>query len=276
MLRLGSSLGGAYRSLLIRGRRPARGRQLGRSVMVFAPHPDDEVLGCGGTIAAHARAGVAVDVVFMTDGRSSHRGRIDGGWLAAMRQREAYAACRALGVSAERISWLGFEDGRLARAGRAARAAVSTLIAERRPEAILIPLRHEDPPDHRATRTIVLSALRRLRATADIYEYPIWFWHHWPWVPLADPQRPAARLALRRSLRARFGLRVLTDLNYRFPIADLLALKRAALAQHASQMTRLTDDPGWARLEDVSGGRFLACFFGEYELFRAYHIEGAL
>src|SRR5262245_2441565 len=41
----------------------------GQRVLVLAPHPDDEVIGCGGTLYKHTRAGHAVTVVYMTDGR---------------------------------------------------------------------------------------------------------------------------------------------------------------------------------------------------------------
>lgn len=243
--------------------------------MVFAPHPDDEVLGCGGTIALHRRTDATVKVVFMTDGRSSHRALLDSVWLATIRQREAYAACEALGIEAANVFWLGFEDGRLRNAFRPAVAQVGALLAEHTPNAILIPFKHEDPPDHRATRAIVLKAVRCLGAAVNVYEYPIWFWHHWPQVPIAGASRTERCLVLRRSLVAWFGLRMLTGFNCRVPIADVLPQKRAALASHASQMTRLTHDPRWATLEDVSRGRFLACFFRAYEPFHAYHIKGS-
>jgi LmbE family N-acetylglucosaminyl deacetylase len=45
-----------------------------KSILVFAPHPDDETLGCGGTIANRVREGHEVEIFFMTDGRTLERG----------------------------------------------------------------------------------------------------------------------------------------------------------------------------------------------------------
>jgi N-acetylglucosamine malate deacetylase 1 len=43
-------------------------------VLIVAAHPDDEVLGCGGTIARHADAGDAVDILFVSDGVGARAG----------------------------------------------------------------------------------------------------------------------------------------------------------------------------------------------------------
>ena len=38
------------------------------NVLVIAPHPDDEVLGCGGTIAKHAKEGDKIYLCVVTKG----------------------------------------------------------------------------------------------------------------------------------------------------------------------------------------------------------------
>jgi LmbE family N-acetylglucosaminyl deacetylase len=78
----------------------------GRSdtVLVVAAHPDDELLGCGGTIARHAREGAKVHVLFMTDGVGA-RGSSVG---EAARRKSAEAALKILG--AEAPVFLNFPD----------------------------------------------------------------------------------------------------------------------------------------------------------------------
>jgi N-acetylglucosamine malate deacetylase 1 len=79
------------------------------NVLVFAAHPDDEVLGMGGTIAAHTAAGDAVRVVCVTDGSSTQYPGDDD--VRARKNAEAQRAAKELGV--ESYVHLDFPDMRL-------------------------------------------------------------------------------------------------------------------------------------------------------------------
>ena len=67
-----------------------------RRVLVLAPHPDDEVFGCGAAIAMHVAEGSAVHVVIVTDGayRTSKSALSD---YAQIRRKESIAAGHLLG-----------------------------------------------------------------------------------------------------------------------------------------------------------------------------------
>ena len=72
-----------------------------RKILVVAPHPDDETLGCGGLVSLLAQNGSAFYIVFVTDGSASHRNST--AWptarLAAQREQEARNALVCLGIA---------------------------------------------------------------------------------------------------------------------------------------------------------------------------------
>jgi hypothetical protein len=99
----------------------------------------------------------------------------------------------------------------------------------------------------------------------DVYEYPVWFWFHWPWVACPLNNRRDLPGNLINNVKSVF--RLLRYFRSGVYIGDVLEDKRVALDAYKSQMTRLVDDPGWAVLEDVADGEFLARFFARHELF---------
>lgn len=75
-------------------------------ILVIAAHPDDEVLGCGGTIALHARAGASVSTVIVCEGESLRYGREGVG-----QRSDIERVAQSLGIQDSRL--LGFSDQRL-------------------------------------------------------------------------------------------------------------------------------------------------------------------
>ncbi|HST04805.1 MAG TPA: PIG-L deacetylase family protein [Chloroflexia bacterium] len=69
----------------------------GIKVLVLAPHPDDETIGCGGAIASHLRAGDDVTVCIVTDGAQSKAGKVSAEEMKARRKAEAVIAMQRLG-----------------------------------------------------------------------------------------------------------------------------------------------------------------------------------
>ena len=79
--------------------------------IIFAAHPDDEILGCGGTMAKMAKEGVEVHVVFFADGESSRGSPNNLIDLIKTRKNNAIKACELVGCSS--VDFLGMPDNRL-------------------------------------------------------------------------------------------------------------------------------------------------------------------
>lgn len=133
------------------------------NVVVLAPHMDDEVLGCGGTIARHAAAGARVTVVFLTDGRY--------GGDPAVRRAEAQRAADVLGVAA--LRFLDAEDSRLADDANVTSRLSKTLESER-PNIVYVPFFLENHRDHRAASDILLAAAKGSSLQFECRGYEVW------------------------------------------------------------------------------------------------------
>ncbi len=149
-------------------------------LVVVSPHPDDEVLACGGLMALAHQSGLRVMVVSVTDGEACYPDQ--PAWsperLRTARAAELDDALHCLGLSgAERISW-HIGDGEVT-ANEAWIAA--QLAAVLQPDdLVLAPWRFDGHPDHEAVARACLQASSE--RGADLKEYPVWGWH---WL---DPQ----------------------------------------------------------------------------------------
>jgi LmbE family N-acetylglucosaminyl deacetylase len=234
--------------------------------LVFAPHPDDEVLGCGGTIARKVREGAHVRVVFMTDGAASHRGLIEPEELVRMRRSEAHAAGAALGLTAAHLVFLDFPDHDLASFRAQAVERVAALLREDAPQEIYVPHHGDRLPDHVDTFDVVNRALASVESELEVFEYPIWLWNAWPWTQ----GRPRGGKGFARYLASSAAdiVRLVFRCRARVSIRDTAAQKRRALQAYASQVARRHGDQNWPILGDVSNGEFLACFDRDAEVFQ--------
>ncbi|OFS92338.1 hypothetical protein HMPREF3113_12535 [Stenotrophomonas sp. HMSC10F06] len=163
-------------------------------LVVVSPHPDDEVLACGGLMALAHQSGLRVMVVSVTDGEACYPDQ--PAWsperLRTARAAELDDALHCLGLSgAERISW-HIGDGEVT-ANEAWIAAQLAAVLQR-DDLVLAPWRFDGHPDHEAVARACLQACSE--RGADLKEYPVWGWH---WLdPQAAPTAwaSAARVAL--------------------------------------------------------------------------------
>lgn len=149
------------------------------SMIVFAPHPDDETLACGGTIIRKIREGFDVYVIVMTDGRHSHDVTLglsepSPEEIAQIRAREFSQATSILGVDPNNLVILGFEDGELSKHVPEAKERTIPILRKVRPMDVYIPYMDDENEDHRTTYEIVTCAVREAHLLPKIYEYPVW------------------------------------------------------------------------------------------------------
>jgi LmbE family N-acetylglucosaminyl deacetylase len=221
---------------------PATAAGAFRSTLVVAPHPDDETLGCGGTIALLRRASCAVSVLVITDGAASHphSRRFPPARLAALRRAESCAALSVLGVAESQLTFLGLPDAAAPRCGEAgfahAVAACAALLERERIRTVLAPWRRDPHDDHRAASEIVRAALQPRRDDVRLLEYPIWLWFN---AQASDAPQQGEAMA------------------WRLAIKETLPLKRSAIDAYHSQTTDLIDDdPNGFRLRAAEIDRF--------------------
>lgn len=210
-------------------------------VLVFAPHPDDEILGCGGTLARHVETGDHVTVVYMTSGDAGSR-HIPKKQLASIREKEALASCSLLGISD--LVFLRNPDGYLVY-NQSNLVELINLIRDRQPQLIYLPHQHDAHKDHRATHELALEA--RLRAAG-------------PWFQecKGNPWQVEMMLAYE----------VWTPLQHYMQVVDItshMEKKLAALSLHRSQLADISYDQAISGLNRYRGimtgkGEYCECF----------------
>lgn len=118
------------------------------NILVVGPHPDDQELGMGGTIARLAQQGHDVLLLDITNGEPTPHGSVP------QRQVEWTEAARILGV---RRRLLGLENRRVEHTLEA-RHAVAAVIREHQASIVFLPYPEDAHPDHRATTRIIEDA----------------------------------------------------------------------------------------------------------------------
>lgn len=141
-------------------------------VLIISPHPDDEAIGCGGTILHHVVQGDKPRVIFLTSGEHGGHGTPPAE-TAKLRESEAASAAAVLGV--ESIDFWRMPDGKV-KATPAAVERLRAVIERWNPAVIYAPHEDESHPDHRAAARIVRTAVSSLRSGLNplVRMYEVW------------------------------------------------------------------------------------------------------
>jgi LmbE family N-acetylglucosaminyl deacetylase len=177
-------------------------------VLVVSPHPDDESIGCGGTLRKHVVDGDQVRVVCLTSGERGGRGRPPAE-VGPQREAEAVAACAIL--RAESPEFWRLPDGGLRVDAETVQRMVQTL-REWVPQVVYVTHEHEQHPDHAAAAQLMRQALASMGGAPC----PV-VWQMEVWTPLSR-------------------------MDHVVDISPYLEDKLAAIRCHASQCERMKFD----------------------------------
>lgn len=125
-----------------------------KSIIVFAPHPDDEVFGCGGAIIRHIEAGHKVHVIILSSGGFQGSDNVDNDYIF-QREQESIKAAAILGYSKPEF-WNLPDRGIVHNKYLVGRMIKS--IEQSNADLIYAPSPHEIHPDHVATTTAAIEA----------------------------------------------------------------------------------------------------------------------
>jgi len=236
-------------------------------ILIIAPHPDDEVIACGGLIQQALALGDSVWVVYVTSGDGSWPSawRVTGNLLPGpkdylelgrFRREEAKAGAQKLGLDTTQLVFLGYPDAHLARiwlqvgldttpirtrneergtrneerySGASVVADLYEQVVRCQPDRLFLPHPLDSHSDHWATAAL-LPAIRDDWRQAQLGEFPLTYYYlvHQPGYP-----------GLRAGHKAELGRHW-----YVLPLADTeLAMKQTALLCHWSQFTLWGPDP---------------------------------
>jgi LmbE family N-acetylglucosaminyl deacetylase len=196
-------------------------------VVIVAPHPDDETLGCGGAISLLCAHGYDVSVLVVSDGTFSHPNsqKYPAPALQSLREQETLDALSILGVNQKAVTFLRLKDGSVPTATfpdfQQAKVLCQSYLQEVVPKTIFIPWRADPHADHRATWQLIQAAILDLKMKMKCIEYPIWDWDVQQQRQVSSPDQ---------------------ILGWRLDIRAVLSLKDQAIAVYKSQLGQIIDD----------------------------------
>jgi len=214
-----------------------------KRILVFAAHPDDDILGCGGSLAKHVKQGNHVSACYMTSGES---GSLEYSKQELSRKREEEAKNAAQVIGFQDLTFLKNPDGYL-QYDQANLKKMVGLIREKQPNLIYVHHPIDGHQDHRATYQLVNEATTRASAhlfqeytgtpwtTETILTYEVW-------TPL-------------------------TDFNYVEDISNHIDKKVNALRKHETQMKNARYDEAFQGL-----ARYRGTLTGKGKYCEVFHI----
>ncbi|MCK4670583.1 MAG: PIG-L family deacetylase [Nanoarchaeota archaeon] len=144
-----------------------------RSVMVLCAHPDDEVIGVGGTIAAYAKKKIPVITIVFSYGEASHPWQKRKATIE-MRVKESKMASKLVG--SKKTIFLGLTDTKIKQQlkSRRIQKRIEELIQKYKPVKIFTHAQDDPHPDHKAIANMVDKITDKIKYKGPVYAFEIW------------------------------------------------------------------------------------------------------
>ncbi|RJP27560.1 MAG: PIG-L family deacetylase [Candidatus Omnitrophota bacterium] len=134
-------------------------------ILVIAPHPDDEIFGCGGALIRSVQAGSQVHIVYLTDG--SHRSH-----RKETIREESRLVCQTNGFD---FTFLGWESGGIPLRDDEGVTQLAQWIETYRPECVFVTFLLDDHDDHRRASELLMQVISDCRwKPREIWAYQIY------------------------------------------------------------------------------------------------------
>lgn len=146
-------------------------------VVVVSPHPDDEILGCGGLVTRLNQQKKEVNILLLTKGENCTT-QIAPETLIVERRKLTEQVLEAVGQPKERVYYLDFTDGNIHPDDPESKK-LKHLLEQINPQAVFVPSRFEGWNDHLQSNLIVQRFLEN-NTTVNLFEYCVWLWFTTP------------------------------------------------------------------------------------------------
>jgi len=146
-----------------------------KRTLVLSPHPDDDVIGCGGALSLLTKQNTEVKTVYLTQGSSGSENRLslsEKKTLGKTREDEARKASGEMGVLD--VEFWRYKDGDLS-SGQAIGKLMKEVLAKYNPEVIFCPTFQDPHPDHAETIKILYGSMKSMpHFNGEIWMYEVW------------------------------------------------------------------------------------------------------
>ena len=191
------------------------------TIVIVAPHMDDEALACGGLIAKLPDKS-RLHLIYATDGMKSPAPIMAGDEispdLGKIRMQESVQAMKLLGVPEQNLDFLSLPEAQLPENFTALQKALSEKLRQLAPQFIFAPFRYDRHLDHLAVNHVVVSAIKQGIVQAQLIEYFVYY--RWRLLPKRD---------IRKYIQPQY--------LFKLDISDVATLKRHSLDCFTSQTT---------------------------------------